>query len=206
MIIILKNFWRIFMSIKSAADIVYTFRFLRMLVMKWEEFDAYKLGLIDNKGNRIKSEKLNTNEKRDAWTPFIRLVVNIKRLMQKVPGGGSRLASFVAALYLIRENFGVKEKHLHKILEKIGVDTLDLMNEGTEWFILNDGTLAPGIYTLKDEAILNSTFESLAQRKDKIRILENSFPVGSLFGIDLYEAIHMKTKQTIYVTASGIVK
>lgn len=34
--------------VKRAADLAFTFRFLRMLVMKWENWDAYKLG-IDRK-------------------------------------------------------------------------------------------------------------------------------------------------------------
>ena len=29
--------------LKRGADLVYTFRFIRMLVMKWENWDAYKL-------------------------------------------------------------------------------------------------------------------------------------------------------------------
>ena len=27
--------------LKGAADLVYTFRFIRMMVMKWENWDAY---------------------------------------------------------------------------------------------------------------------------------------------------------------------
>ena len=44
-------------SLKGAADLVYTFRFIRMLVMKWEEWDAYKEGIIADSGKRIKSVK-----------------------------------------------------------------------------------------------------------------------------------------------------
>ena len=33
--------------IKRAADLTYTFRFIRMLVMRWENWDAYKMGIID---------------------------------------------------------------------------------------------------------------------------------------------------------------
>ena len=80
--------------LKGAADLVYTFRFIRMMVMKWENWDAYKLGLIDENGKRIKKNRLNSPEKRDAWTPFVRLCANIKRLVQKIPGGGTKLGSF----------------------------------------------------------------------------------------------------------------
>ena len=40
--------------LKGAADLVYTFRFIRMLVMNWESWDAYKEGIIDKNGKRIK--------------------------------------------------------------------------------------------------------------------------------------------------------
>ena len=36
------------------------FKVLKMLVTKWKDFDAFKLGLIDKNGNRIKSKGLNT--------------------------------------------------------------------------------------------------------------------------------------------------
>ena len=90
--------------LKKAGDLVYTFRFIRTLVLKWPEWDAYKLGIIDRDGKRIKSTKIDGDEMRSAWTPFIRLCANIKRLISKIPGGGSRLGGFVSALYLIKES------------------------------------------------------------------------------------------------------
>ena len=46
--------------LKSAADTVYAFRFIRMLVMKWENWDAYKEGIIDANGKRVKGVTINT--------------------------------------------------------------------------------------------------------------------------------------------------
>ena len=54
--------------VKRAADLAYTFRFVRMLVLDWKDWDAYKLGIIDENGKRIKSEKLDTDEKKSAYT------------------------------------------------------------------------------------------------------------------------------------------
>ena len=72
--------------------------------MDWKDWDAYKLGLIDENGKRNKNVKMDTDEKKSAYTPFIRLAANIKRLVSKVPGGGTGLGSFAAALYLIKED------------------------------------------------------------------------------------------------------
>ena len=41
-----------------AIDTVITFRILKLLTTKWVDQSAYKEGLIDDKGKRIKSEKL----------------------------------------------------------------------------------------------------------------------------------------------------
>ena len=49
--------------VKRAADLVYTFRFLKLLVTSFENTDAYKLGLIDNKGKKLKKPKTNTTYK-----------------------------------------------------------------------------------------------------------------------------------------------
>ena len=52
-----------------------------MLVTKWKDFDAFKLGLIDKNGNRIKSKGLNTAAEKDALDMLTRLVFNIKRII-----------------------------------------------------------------------------------------------------------------------------
>ena len=76
--------------LKRAADIAYTFRFIRMLVMDWKDWDAYKLGIIDENGKRDRNVKLDSDEKKSAYTTFIRLAANVKRLVAKIPGGSPR--------------------------------------------------------------------------------------------------------------------
>ena len=46
--------------LKSAADTVYAFRFIRMLVMPWTEWDAYKEGIIDENGKRNRNVKIDS--------------------------------------------------------------------------------------------------------------------------------------------------
>ena len=186
--------------LKGVADSVYTFRFIRMLVLKWPEWDAYKQGIIDENGKRNKKIKIDSDAKRAAWTPFVRLCANIKRLISKIPGGGSRLGGFVSALYLIKENGNLKDKNIDKILESCNIQDLDLLVEESEWFILEDGSISPGVYRVNDYKILNSTFEELVLPKDQIRIEENTRPVGELLGLSVYPAIHLKTNQKIYIT------
>jgi len=189
-----------------SADLVYTFRFLKLLVTKFEDTNAFKLGIIDEKGNRIKSKKLTSSEEKSAYNMFHRLVFNIKKLLAKVPGGSTRLATYAAALYLIKEKYNVSDANLEKILEKSGLEVMDLLNEKSEWFLMEDKMLSPGLYRVRNEKVVNTTCEELVRPKDKIRVLDESYPVGEIFGIDIYEALHVSTNQKIYITVGEIVR
>jgi len=192
--------------LKRAADITYAFRFVRLLVMKWENWDAYKLGIIDKDGKRVRNVKLDDDEKKSAYTPFIRLVANIKRLTSKIPGGSTGLGSFASALYLIKEEIGLNEKQLTKIAEECNLEILDFLNESNMWFILDDKCLSPGVYKLKEDKLLNKSCEDIVFKNDQIRVKEDSYPVGNMFGLDIYEALHIKTGQKVFVSTSEIIK
>ena len=192
--------------IKRAADLAYTFRFIRMLVLDWKDWDAFKLGVIDEEGKRNRNTKLDTDEKKSAYTPFIRLCANIKRLVSNIPGGGSKLGSFASALYLIKEHYGLKDNQIESITKKFGIDTIDFILESNEWFLLDNGSIGPGVYRIKENKLLSKNLEEMAWSKDQIRISENCYPVGDVFGIPIYEATHMKTNQTIHVTINEIYK
>ena len=190
--------------LKQAADLGYTFRFIRMMVMDWKDWDAYKLGIIDENGKRIKKVRLDNEEKKSAYTPFIRLAANIKRLVAKIPGGGTKLGSFASALYLIKEKVGTKG--LEKICKELNVDVLDFLNEQNEWFLLDNKQLSPGIYRVTNSKLLNKTCDELVWPKDQVRIKEECFPVGEVFGVDIYEATHVNTDKQVYVTTSELLR
>lgn len=190
--------------IKRAGDLVYTFRFLRLLTTKFEDTEAFKIGLIDENGKRLR--KPETPEERDVYTPFIRLVFNIKKIMAKVPLGGTRLASYAAALYLIKEKFGINDKQLQTSLKEMNIDTLDFLSEQSEWFILEDGRLTPGFYKVLNDKLLNDSLEEMVKARDKIKISEHCYPVGEMFGVKIYEAIHVRTNKTIYVSVAELAR
>ena len=190
--------------LKRAADLGYTFRFIRMMVMDWKDWDAYKEGIIDENGKRNRNVNLDTDAKKSAYTPFIRLAANIKRLIAKIPGGGSKLGSFASALFLIKEKVGTKG--LKKICKELNVDVLDFLNEKNEWFLLEDKQLSPGVYRVSNPKLLNKTCDELVWSKDQVRIQDECFPVGDVFGVDIYEATHINTNQQVYVTASELIR
>ena len=192
--------------VKRAADLAYTFRFIRMLVMDWKSWDAYKLGIINDEGKRDKNVKLDSDEKRAAYTPFIRLAANVKRLVSKIPGGGSKLGSFAAALYLIKEKYQLRDSDLVKIIEKVNIDVFDLLVEQNEWFVVQDKLLSPGMYRLYESKLVNKTCDEIINAKDQIRVDDDCYPIGDVFGIDIYEVTHVRTNQAVYIATGEIYK
>lgn len=196
--------------IKSAADLVYTFRFLKLLVTPFNETEAYKAGIIDENGKRRKEFSMNTLDNRkayqDHYTPFHRLVYNVKRFLSNAPGGSSRIASYASALYLIREEYGISEEELRQGLTEAGIDPTDMLVEDSKWFVLEDQRLSPGIYRVKNPKCLNHIFDDLVNPFDKIRVEDKAYPVGEIFGLNVYEAVHVPTRKKIYITAEEILK
>ena len=195
------------MSLASrAGDLYYSFRFVKMLTTPFEDTDAYKLGIIDENGNSIKTKKVSTSEEKSAFTTFHRLVFNVKKLLEKLPGGQSRLASYAAALFLLKEKYELSDSTIEKIVEKSNLETLDFLAEKSEWYLLPDKQLSPGIYRLRESKLDNVNCQEIAKPKDKIRIQSESYPVGDIFGLDVYEATHLNTNQKIYVVLGEIYK
>lgn len=86
------------------VDLFLVYQFVRRLATPFNKWKAYDLGIIDEKGTvLIKRKDFTRAEQRNAWGTFDIMIANIKKLLAKVPGGSSRLASYAAALYLIRE-------------------------------------------------------------------------------------------------------
>jgi len=86
------------------VDLFLVFQFIRKLVTPFEKWPAYKEGVIDAKGNvLIKRKDLTKNAQRKAFGVFDQMILNIKKLLAKVPGGSSRLGTYAAALWLIKE-------------------------------------------------------------------------------------------------------
>ena len=189
----------------KAADTVYTLRFLRLLTTPWEETGAFKAGLIDNEGNKIK--KPFTEKEKSVYNTFHRLVFNIKKLINKAPGGKSKIASYAAALFLIKENAKLGDKNIEKILEVCKVNPEVFLEERSCWFTTKDGMLTPGVYKLAGgDKMINGICEELGKKNDKVRVDIDNYPVSNLFGLDIYEVLHIPTQKKVYVTAGELLR
>ena len=84
-----------------AIDALITYRIVKLLVTPFDRQEAYKYGIIDDKGKVLrKFGTLQKPEEKKAYTLLHRFVFNLKRILQKV-GLGSRLGSFAVALALL---------------------------------------------------------------------------------------------------------
>ena len=84
----------------QVVDLFLVYQFIKRLSTPFEETKAYELGLIDEKGKRLK--KASTRDEKNAMTYYDRLIFNLKRLIAKA-GIQSRFVTFAAALFLLKE-------------------------------------------------------------------------------------------------------
>jgi hypothetical protein len=79
------------------------YRFLKNLVLPFEKWEAYKTGVIDKDGAILIPKKNRTPDQRDSFGYFDLIGMNLKKLLGKLPGGKSAIASYAAALLLLKE-------------------------------------------------------------------------------------------------------
>ena len=86
------------------VDLYLVYSFLKRLTTPFTEWEAFKLGIIDTEGNVLKKRNtFRTFAEKDAFGIFDVVILNIKKLLAKLPGGSTRLASYAAALYHMKE-------------------------------------------------------------------------------------------------------
>ena len=161
-----------------AIDLFVTYRFLKLLTTPFEKQDAFKLGIIDKDGNRIRQPKstkpaveLATSELKNAYTILHKLVFNVKKLFNKVPGLRTKVGTYAAALFLLKDTF------------KESVDDPDVFEKEFMKY-------------LKEELS--------AKKGDKVIAYEDESPVDTVLGVEIFPVIHVKTQEKIYVSLEDI--
>jgi len=194
-----------------AIDAFITFRFLKLLVTPFDKTEAFKFGIIDKSGKVLRKYKtLERIEERKAYTILHRLVFNIKRLLEKLPGGKSRLASYAAALFLIKEHVNEYHDSDGKLIEKEFYKYLkdnDLLEED-DGVIREEITFADkllkGTYILVQDVGVDEDDKVVGKKGDKVTVYSDTVPTDSVMGQDVYKVIHDKTKDELLVTIEDI--
>jgi len=194
-----------------AIDAFITFRFLKLLVTPFDKTEAFKFGIIDKSGKVLRKYKtLERIEERKAYTILHRLVFNIKRLLEKLPGGKSRLASYAAALFLIKEHVNEYHDSDGKLIEKEFYKYLkdnDLLEE-EDGEIREEITFADkllkGTYKLVQDVGVDEDDKVVGKKGDTVTVYADTVPTDSVMGQDVYKVIHDKTKDELLVTIEDI--
>ena len=103
------------------VDTYITYRIVTTLVKPWKEQEAYEYGIISDKGKVLRKYKeLKDRKEKDSYTVLIRFIFNLKRMMEKLPGGKSKIGSYaVAALVFLREDAqSLKDDELQKLISE----------------------------------------------------------------------------------------
>jgi hypothetical protein len=196
-----------------AVDLFVTYRFLKLLTTPFDKTDAFKFGIIDKDGNRIKNkdgsvEVLRTPDEKGAYTILHKLIFNIKKLFGKVPGLRTKVGTYAAALFLLKDTFkehvedpDVFEKEFMKYLKEEGYELDNSISED----VIGFGEILPkGNYLLVND-ILNKEEEELSAKKgDKVVAYDDEAPVDTILGVEIFPVVHVKTQEKIYVSLEDI--
>lgn len=94
------------LQLGNVANNLIALQLLTMLCTPFSEFPAYKTGVIDDKGNYLVRPEYRTLEQRKSIGYLDRLIINVKKLINKLPGGENKIKNIVAGMFLIRESVG----------------------------------------------------------------------------------------------------
>jgi len=202
--------------VARAIDLFVTYRFIKLLTTPFNKTEAFKLGIIDEKGNRITEEGTNkptilrTSKEKNAYTVLHKLVFNIKKLFEKVPGLRTKVGTYAAALFLLKDTFKEQvddpqmfEKEFLKYLKENGYELDDTIAEEVT---LEDGKLPKGIYKLTNDIAFDEEDADTpdALEGDEVQVFEPIAAEDTILGVDVFPVIHMPTQSKIFVSAEDI--
>ena len=182
----------------NVVDTVIVFRILKMMTRKWNEMDAHKFGLIDDNGKRIKSKKPKTSEEKNSFTLLHRLVFNLKRVLELLPFGRTRLASYAASLALLKEHFNIDGKYLEESFYQFLKENdlvLDLL-EGHD----NMNNLQKGKQYELRQSVWNEE-DCIGTRGDQVQVLGKT---DNVMGVDIYRVYNITQDQSMLITGHDV--
>ncbi|CAL9960722.1 hypothetical protein VPHD480_0054 [Vibrio phage D480] len=99
---------------KRGADGFYALRLSTLLHMPFQKWDAYKRGIIDKDGKKLRDAE---SSEKGSWTMFHVTVANIKKMVNMLPGG--RTALDYGASYLlmieIKDHYNLSDEFINEL-------------------------------------------------------------------------------------------
>jgi len=86
---------------ESMTNTIVLYILLKKLMQDFEEWDAFKLGIIDKDGKKLKEPR--TSNEREAWDLLTRFCWNFKKILGKFIGK-SKMVTYLSAAFLLKDN------------------------------------------------------------------------------------------------------
>ena len=114
----------------SVFNAYLAYQFIKLLTTPWDETEAFKNGVVDKNGVQLKkTNQLKTSSEKKSFTIFHKIAFNLRRILSKFPGGKSRIASYAAAIALLKENrYGLREEDID-LLQELLMDHINILEE-----------------------------------------------------------------------------
>ena len=176
-------------TVKQGSDLYFLYTFLKRLTTPFENSKAFELGIIDEKGKVLrKRSTLRTPEERASYTLMDTLIFNLKKLMAKIPFGSSKLMSYAASLFLLKEQKNYKLFLDEKLLEEKFTEFYTKKNETAQFIFESEAT-----YNLFEE------LEFIDEKKVEEDAPANSVGGGNVAGLGVgpqgEPGVHPKRKK-----------
>lgn len=160
---------------------------LKKLMLPWEEWDAYKLKIIDKDGKKIKHPA--TSKEREAWDMLTRLCWNIKKITTKFVGK-SKFAQYFSCAYLLKDSLNYyielnQERLNETLLSDMTFKKQSLMNnliknvsEGTSvQTMVNEPDCVLEYHICKIEPLINKV---LKEHNEAVALFEDGTVAGDI--------------------------
>ena len=94
----------------SAVDLFVVYQFIKRIATPFAKLEGYKTGVIDERGNILIKPRDRDQQQKNSFKTFDVMILKLKRLLEKIPGGKTRIASYAAALWLIKEDWETRSE------------------------------------------------------------------------------------------------
>ena len=103
-------------------NLMLTYQFVKRLTTPFNEWPSYNTGVHDESGNLLVLEGQRTEVQEQSFNKFDLISLRLKKILESIPEGNTRLASYAAAMMIVKENWEDKSES-------------DILSESNDTFI-----------------------------------------------------------------------
>jgi hypothetical protein len=161
---------------------------INLLVKPWTEMPAYKLGIIDARGKVLKkTHQLKTATEKVAYGTFQKFCFNLRRFIESLPGGKTKLAKYLTIYALFKESEDTMDS---MFIEEFG--NMNINEAFEEDLLISKTILYKGIYRLINDMLDNKG--KIVKKGNFITVPIDQKPQMVLFNKPIFEVEYKNQK------------